>query len=470
MTAAAGGPLDLSRAGRAACPDGEASAGGSACGDRVRISLRVAGGEVVEARYAVRGCPAATAAAAWCAAHAEGPVLSAAGLTLRDCVAAIGLGERAAPCASLALDALHDALGEALQAVRLAPAARRVAVAMSGGVDSAVALLRVRAAGDEPVGLTLRLWIDDRAPDAERACCSPAAVRRARETCHALGVPHLTLDGRERFRRAIVEPFVASYLAGETPNPCTACNGSYRLDALLAAADALGAPVLATGHYARLVARGGRRLIARGRDEAKDQSYALGRVPPRVAARLRFPLASSSKAEVRREAAAAGLVSAGVKDSQDVCFLGGGDLSAFLSRHGAAQAAGAIVDEAGAELGRHRGAAAFTPGQRRGLGVAASAPLYVLRTDVARNAVVVAPLERLRRDEVELREAALHGASPRVAAKLRGRAPAVAAAVETIGEGRVLLRLAEPAYGVAAGQTAVLYDEEGVVVGSGVIA
>src|SRR6201999_4210189 len=128
-----------------------------------------------------------------------------------------------------------------------------------------------RARGSEVVGLTLRLWIDEQAPDAERACCSPAAVLRARESCHALGIPHVTLDGREAFRRAVVEPFVAGYARGETPNPCTTCNGSYRLAALVAVGERLGARQVATGHYARLVRRGERTLVARGADEAKDQ-------------------------------------------------------------------------------------------------------------------------------------------------------------------------------------------------------
>ncbi len=147
----------------------------------------------------------------------------------------LGLSGAARECAAVALDALHAALGDAAErTLRLPDEGRRVAVAMSGGVDSAVALLRERAAGNEVVGLTLRLWIDEAAPDAERACCSPAAVLRARESCHALGIPHVTLDGREAFRSAVVEPFVAGYARGETPNPCTTCNGSYRLAALVA--------------------------------------------------------------------------------------------------------------------------------------------------------------------------------------------------------------------------------------------
>ena len=223
--------------------------------------------------------------------------------------------------------------------------------------------------GGEVVGLTLRLWIDELAPDAERACCSPAAVLRARESCHALGIPHITLDGREAFRRAVVDPFVDGYARGETPNPCTTCNGSYRLAALVDAAGRLGAGTVATGHYARLVERDGRTLVARGADEAKDQSYMLARVPPEVLARLRLPLGDATKAAVRAEAAAAGMAAATARESQDVCFLGGGALDDFLSRQGVELSEGSIRDEAGHELGRHAGAVAYTPGQRRGLGL-----------------------------------------------------------------------------------------------------
>ncbi|HEY3613861.1 MAG TPA: iron-sulfur cluster assembly scaffold protein, partial [Gaiellales bacterium] len=275
-------PSDFEHAGRVAEPAGEglAGAGGSGCGDRVRITVALdEAGTVTAARFGAAACAHATAAAAWACRRSEGrPFLDAARAALAECAAELGLEDAGRACAAVALDALHAALGDAAEhALTLPLAGGRVAVAMSGGVDSAVALLRERAAGHDVVGLTLRLWIDERAPDAERACCSPAAVVRARESCHALGIPHVTLDGREAFRSAVVEPFVAGYARGETPNPCTTCNGSYRLAALVAAGERLGAARVATGHYARLVERGGRTLVGRGADEAKDQSYMLAR-------------------------------------------------------------------------------------------------------------------------------------------------------------------------------------------------
>src|ERR671936_542455 len=217
-------------------------------------------------------------------ADAEGLERQLAGLTLLE-AAAVGGDE-------LAVDALANALGPIFAAE---PYPERVAVAMSGGVDSAVALLR---AGRNAIGVTLRLWLDPQGPDAERACCSPEAVLAARATCHRLGLPHVTLDLREEFRRTVVEPFVRGYAAGETPNPCIRCNGSFRFAELLAFARRAGAERLATGHYARIVERDGQLLLARGADVRKDQSYMLARLDPRFLGRLWFPLGEQTKAQV----------------------------------------------------------------------------------------------------------------------------------------------------------------------------
>jgi len=386
-------------------------------------------------------------------ADAPGLERPLAGLTLLE-AAAVG-GE------TLAADALANALGPVFRASR---APGRVAVAMSGGVDSAVALLR---SGPGAIGVTLRLWLDPDGPDSERACCSPEAVIAARETCHALGLPHVTLDLREEFRRAVVGPFVRSFARGETPNPCVRCNGSFRFAELLAFARRAGAVKLVTGHYARAVSYEGRRLLARAADERKDQSYMLARLDPRLLDRIEFPLGESSKDDVRAEARAAGLAVASRAESQEACFLAGGDYRDFLARHGLDAAAGPVVGEDGAELGRHEGFWRFTPGQRRGLGVAAAEPLYALRTEPSTNTVVVGPRESLARREVSVR-GRLFVSVDRADAKLRYRSPAIPAAVEETDSG-FRLRLDGPAYGVAPGQAAVLYDED-VVVGSGLIA
>jgi len=385
-------------------------------------------------------------------ADAEGLERPLAGLTLLEAAAVAG--------ETLAADALANALG---QVFRAEPDPDRVAVAMSGGVDSAVALLR---AGPGAIGVTLRLWIDPAAPDSERACCSPEAVIAARETCHALGLPHVTLDLRDEFRRAVVAPFVRGYARGETPNPCIRCNGSFRFAELLAFAGRTGASRLATGHYARIVDHRSRRLLARARDPEKDQTYMLARLDPRFLDRIWFPLGEQTKDETRAEAARAGLAVARRTESQEACFLGGGDYRDFVSRHGVADAEGEIVDEQGRQLGRHGGFWRFTTGQRRGLGVSSAEPLYVLRTDPGANTVVVGPRESLAVETISAR-GRLYVRVNRAEVKWRYRSPAVPAAVEETEHG-FRLALEAPAYGVAAGQTAVLYDD-GVVVGAGLL-
>ena len=385
-------------------------------------------------------------------ADAEGLERPLAGLTLLEAAAV--------PGDTLAADALANALG---QVFRARPDPQRVAVAMSGGVDSAVALLR---AGPAAIGVTLRLWIDPAAPASERACCSPEAVIAARETCHALGLPHVTLDLREEFRRSVVAPFVRGYAEGETPNPCVRCNGSFRFDELLDFANRAGAARLATGHYARVVHHRGRLLLARGADARKDQSYMLAHLDPTVLDRIWFPLGGQTKEQTRAEAARAGLAVASRGESQEACFLGGGDYRDFIRRHGIDEGEGEVVDEAGRRLGSHGGFWRFTPGQRRGLGIAAGEPLYVIRTDPRRNAVVVGPRESLAVETISAR-GRLYVRVNRAEVKWRYRSPAVPAAVEETEEG-FRLALDRPAYGVASGQAAVLYEDD-VVVGAGLL-
>jgi tRNA-specific 2-thiouridylase len=339
---------------------------------------------------------------------------------------------------------------------------------MSGGVDSAVALLKAAEAGFEPVGVTLRLWIDPDAPDGERACCSPRSVRDARAACHALGVPHLGLDLRDGFRAAVVDDFVAAHAAGRTPNPCMRCNGTFRFAALAEAADRLGAARIATGHYARLERRVGRTLVARGVDSAKDQSYMLASVPADILERCWFPLGGQTKAETRAQARRAALAAAGRAESQEVCFVGGGDHRAFVERRGGAGPVGEIVDGGGRVLGRHGGLHRFTPGQRRGLGLGGGEALYVVRTEPESGRVVVGRREALARSSVRVAPGAVYIPAARVQAKLRYRQAPVWATVHP-GNGGFTLDLDQPVEGVAPGQAAVLYDGDAVV-GAGTIA
>ena len=402
-------------------------------GDWAAVRLRIDGGRIV-------------------AADADGLAEDLPGLTLLEAAAVDG--------EELVVEALAAALGPVFRA---APLDARVAVAMSGGVDSAVALLR---AGSEALGVTLRLWIDPEAPHAERACCSPDAVRAARKTCHGLGLPHVTLDLREEFRRVVVDPFVRGYERGETPNPCTRCNGAFRFDELLAFARRAGAGRLATGHYARTVHHKGRLLLARAVDPDKDQSYMLAGLDPALLERVWFPLGDQTKDDTRAEAAQAGLAAARRPESQEACFLGGDDYRAFLERRGVKGAEGPVVDTSGKVLGRHDGHWRFTPGQRRGLGVASAEPLYALRTIAGTNTVVAGPREALACRSLSAR-GMLHLPVERADAKLRYRSPSVPARVEATSAG-FRLELDEPAFGVAPGQTAVLYEDD-VVVDSGLI-
>jgi tRNA-specific 2-thiouridylase len=450
--------------GRGVIPPGShaASAGAAACGDVVRLWIAVSGERVSGAGFAAEGCGATTAAASAAAQLADGAhVLDAARIgteAISDALGGLSLGKRHA--ADLAADALARALGTAVRAdAALAPAPGRALVAMSGGVDSAVAaLLCAHAGGPEPVAVTLELW-RDAANDAERSCCSASAVRAARALAHGMGLAHLTLDLREEFRAGVVDPWIAGHAAGLTPNPCVRCNGNVRLDAMLALAGRLGAEALATGHYARIGPDGLLRLAA---DPAKDQSYMLAALSPASLARMRFPLGELTKPEVRELAEREGLPVARTPDSQDLCFLAGTGREAFLARHGGpGPRPGRVVDRAGRTIGRHRGAHGYTVGQRRGLGLPGGSgePLYVTGTDVEANTVTAGPRADLRRTRVALADLRLHAPAAQVReAKLRYRSAPLPC---TLSGG--VLTLAEPAWGVAPGQTAVLLDGDRVL-------
>jgi len=457
----------------------DGAAGGAPCGDLIRVSLEPREGRL-RARFDAEGCAAARAAAAAVTEAAdEARPLDAALVSAADVEERLGgLTAQGRHAAELAADALHRALAGLAgsgRALAEPPGAgrERVLVALSGGVDSGVAALRERERGAEVVAVTLKLWADRRT-DAAKSCCSPLAVLGARGLAHSLGVPHFTLDLEERFRAGVVEPFVAGYRAGTTPNPCVACNGELRIDAMVELADRLGCSRLVTGHYARIVEDGEGPLLRAGADPAKDQSYMLSALRPQALRRLRFPLAELTKPEVRELASRAGLAVAAKPESQDLCFLAGEGKRAFLARHGGlAEREGEIVDRAGRVLGRHRGHHEFTVGQRRGLGVGAPEPLYVLETAARRNRVVVGSREELARHSVRVREATLHRPGGRVdRVRLRYHAKPLRCTLDAVPAGehaRLELALADPAFGVAPGQTACLLDGE-LVVGHATIA
>ena len=469
---------DQSRRGPAPSGSHTGSAGGSACGDLVRISIRVEEGHVAEATFDTEGCAALRACAAAACEEAEcGPTLRAAAVSADDLARAVGgLGPQGHHAAELVADALGRALSSLASSgepIAVAAGSERVLVAVSGGVDSAVAALLERERGAEVVAVTLKLWADERT-DGTQACCSPEAVRGARTLCHSLGIPHLTLDLEDAFRREVVGAFVGGYRAGETPNPCVICNGDLRIDAMVSLADRLGASGLATGHYARVEDDGSGPLLKAAADPAKDQTYMLSGLRPHTLARLQFPLGELTKPEVRARAATEGLAVASKRESQDLCFLAGEGKRSFLERHGGlGDQPGPIVDSAGEVVGEHPGHHHFTVGQRRGLGLATGEPVYVTGTEAKGNRVVVGTKEDLARTTVRLRGARLHRDSQRAGSvRLRYHAHAIPCRVSAAGPGEhaeLELELAEPAYGVAPGQTACLYDGD-LVIGRATIA
>jgi tRNA-uridine 2-sulfurtransferase len=453
------------------------AAGGAACGDLSRLSLVVEDGLVARVTFDTEGCGATRAATAAVAEMVEGEgVLEAARIGADEVDETIGgLTPAKRHAAQLAADALHRALAQAAASPqRLAPPGReRVLVAMSGGVDSAVAALLERERGVEVVGVTLKLWADPQT-DGAKACCSPEAVLGARALAHSLAIPHLTLDLEEKFRRRVVAEFVSGYAAGSTPNPCIACNGEVRIAAMVDLAQRLGAAHLVTGHYARIVEDGEGPLLAAASDQKKDQSYMLAALPPPLLERVRFPLTELTKPQVREIAARHGLAVARKPESQDLCFLSGQGKADFLRRHGGLrEREGEVLDRSGRAIGRHRGHHNFTVGQRRGIRVSAEEPLYVLATDAAANTVTVGPRRELLARTVELRDAVLHRDGGAVdAVRLRYRSRPVPATVSAAGTGprpSLTIDLGEDFAGASPGQTAVLLAGEAIV-GHGTIA
>ncbi len=345
---------------------------------------------------------------------------------------------------------------------------------MSGGVDSSTAAAVLVDAGYDVVGATLRLYdASGTAASIGGRCCGPRDIEDARATAAHLGIPHHVIDESAAFQAAVIDDFVAEHQAGRTPNPCVRCNERLKFGPLLAFADAVGASALATGHYARLVPDGAGRALGRARDPDKDQSYFLFGVRPEILARVRFPLGDLTKDEVRAMARRFGLANADKPDSQQICFIPDGDHVAFVAAHGGAGPAGRIVDDAtGAELGTHAGTHAFTVGQRRGVPAGATGRRFVLRVDPGSGEVRVGARERLGR--VELRvgdvrwldaQAALGGR--RCAVQIRHHAKAAPAWIEPADDGSTLVRLDEPAFGVAPGQAAVFYALDDRVLGGG---
>ena len=344
------------------------------------------------------------------------------------------------------------------------------AVAMSGGLDSSVTAWLLARAGEPVVGLSMLLW-DRSEEEAHGRCCGALDLGDAKRVAQQAGIPHYTLRLDEEFRRQVVDPFVQDYLAGRTPSPCVRCNTWIKFDLLLEKARALGAERIATGHYARIVDGPGGPELHTALDADKDQSYYLFELTEEQLAASRFPLGGMAKPEVRDIARQAGLVVAEKGESMEVCFVPGGVrefVEAQVAEHpdrfaGAALSAPAkLVDAAGRELGEGQPYYRYTVGQRRGLGLAAKSPLFVLAVEPEGNRVVVGEAEELLAPG--LLGERLHWIGPEPAGeveavvKIRSRHPGVAARIRPLGEGRVEVEFAAPQRGVTPGQAAVFYQ------------
>ena len=354
-----------------------------------------------------------------------------------------------------------------------APADHRVVVAMSGGVDSSVAAALLAERGFEVVGVTLQLYDHGAAFGRKGACCAGQDIHDAARVAERLGIAHYVLDYESRFRAEVIEDFAESYRRGETPVPCIRCNQRIKFRDLLATARDLGAAALATGHYVRRVSGPTGPELHRARDTARDQSYFLFATTRAELDFLRFPLGGLAKDETRTLARHFGLAVADKPDSQDICFVPQGSYAGLVERlRPEAGEPGDIVDRDGRTLGRHRGIAHFTIGQRKGLGISAAEPLYVLAIDPERRRIIVGRFAALAETRVSLGELNwLMPTSPspagvRIAAKLRsGQPPMPATLYPGARPGEAELVFAAPAYAVAPGQAAVFYDGERVLGG-----
>jgi len=366
------------------------------------------------------------------------------------------------------------------------PKFNAIAVAMSGGVDSSTVAAMLRAEGQNVIGLTMQLWNQRRLaghegmPEAVTGrCCSLDDVYDARRVAETIGIPYYVVNHEERFERDVVRPFVEEYLSGRTPIPCSLCNNHLKFDQLLTVAQQIGADAVATGHYARVEFddERGRWLLKRPTDRSKDQTYFLFGLTQEQLSRTLFPLGGMTKPEVRELARKHGLALAEKPDSQEICFVPGGDYKRFLDAYLAEQGdalpdtSGELVTTEGRVLGEHAGIHNFTVGQRKGLGVATGSPLYVIQIKGDSRQVIVGEQENLysktliaRRTNLiafdELRE------PMRVSVKIRHRHEPAAAVLEKTAADEIRVTFDEPQRAITPGQAAVLYDQD-VVVGGG---
>ncbi len=350
-------------------------------------------------------------------------------------------------------------------------AKRRVAVAMSGGVDSSLAAAILKEAGDEVIGITMQVWPADE-PAGFGGCCGLEAVTDAKKVAYKLGIPHYVVNFRDIFARKVIADFCLEYSLGRTPNPCIRCNQYIKFEALLNKARELDYSLIATGHYGRIEQSATGYHLLKAADPAKDQSYFLYTLGQRQLQQLLLPLANLHKTEVRRLAAAMGLPTAGKGESQDICFIPDNDYRSFVARQ-IAPKSGDIIDTDGNVLGKHSGLTQYTVGQRQGLGLTSNKRRYVLRLDAASNRLVVGSRDQLLSDRLFAGKLSwVAGEAPeeplKITAKIRYRSPE-AAAVLRLNDGVAEVNFEQPQRAITPGQAIVFYQGDAVL-GGGIIA
>jgi tRNA-specific 2-thiouridylase len=348
----------------------------------------------------------------------------------------------------------------------------KIVVAMSGGVDSSVAAALLAEQGHDVVGLSMQLY-DQRGGESFGSCCTLDDLHDARRVAASLGIPHYILNFEKQFEETVIDNFVREYAAGRTPIPCAHCNSDLKFSTLLDRARGFGAEHVATGHYARVERRDdGRWLLRRSSDRDKDQSYFLFSLTQEQLSRAAFPVGELTKPRVREEARRLGLQVAEKPDSQEICFVPGGDYAAFVAKkHPEVARTGAIVDEQGQKVGEHAGVHRFTIGQRKGLGIAAPAPLYVLKLEPETRTVVVGPREALERttltaSDVNWMSCSAPDTWTPVHAQIRHRHQAAPGRVRALPDGGAELEFDQPQSAISPGQAVVFYDDD-IVVGGG---
>ena len=358
---------------------------------------------------------------------------------------------------------------------------KRVLVAMSGGVDSSVSLIKVIEAGFEPIGITMKLWESsdsDGTPSTDSYCCSIEAINNAKNVCKKFGVPHYTIDYKEIFRKNVVDYLVDKYFNGITPNPCIQCNVHIRWGALFDKANELDANWVATGHYAKIgEMKNFGAIIRKSRDDNKDQSYVLWGINPKLIPRTLFPIGDLTKQEVRKIAKKADLITANIKESQELCFLPNADYRRFLKEYAPnrakAEKDGLIISTEGETLGNHTGLSKYTIGQRKKLGISGPNPSYVQHMDSSANTITVAPREKMYLSGCQVSQ--LNWLVPlekwpsnKISTHIRYNHKGVKSEINISTAGIVNVNFDDPQFAITPGQSAVFYSDD-ILLGGGII-